>query len=130
MTEPLRAGLDAELTLPSSWITAAFPRPEESAVKMAGAASATETGRASDTTSRYCTCTDVLGCPSRLYGVTALIWLAWTKVNGAGTPSNNTCVPARVLSTSPAELNTALVPGVGPSEVPKMLTSSPGASGP
>src|SRR5260370_15997235 len=63
------------------------------------------------------------------YGTMALICKAETKIIGAGTLSNNTCVPPSVTSILPLTgVNSK--PGAGPMFEPKMLIISPGETGP
>src|ERR1039458_3613780 len=44
--------------------------------------------------------------------------------------SKNTCVPPRIVSTVPDGVSCRLAGVVGPMDVPKIVTNSPGATGP
>ena len=124
--EPGRAGLDDELTVPSSLRAAACPLPEESTVKMPGFMAATRMVAGSDLIPW------VFNLDLRRGLAGEREWryrvdLVGTHVEQrSGTPSKSTRVFASEVGKRPPASSPAATPVTGPMAFPKRVTISPG----
>src|ERR1039458_2789501 len=102
------------------------PLPDASALNTPGALETTAKVRELDRTLPKIDSTEALEAPATSYGTIALICPAPAYSIGAGEPLHVTCTVARVVSMNPFLSMVAPTPVTGPSELPNMVTISPG----
>ena len=93
--EPGGAGFDVEFKVPSKLMAAICPAPDGSNVRKAGEVVPITTVVEAVTTPLRSTTTTECVLPATLFGTMAVICAESTRIKGAATPSNNTCVPER-----------------------------------
>src|SRR5512134_804509 len=99
-------------------------------MKRPGAEGATSSVTGRDAAPWYSTMTSVVDVAATAYGTIALTCVANEWTTGAATPSNSTRVPPAAFSSNPVESKPARLSAAGPRRSPKMVTISPGATGP
>ena len=129
--EPAFAGFVIELTVPSRLTAAAWPIPDGSCVRIAGAVALTGTVMATAGVRTPCCWTPITVCalPATSFGAIAVICPGAARISGAATPSKKTCQPPSTVASLPSEPSWGGVTALGPMEPPKMVTTPAGARG-